>query len=56
MYLSHLKDDAELKKTIKQGNRFLGMHNWEDTLIDEQIHDLIAHPSSSAAPSVKVKP
>ena len=54
-YLSRLKDDAELEKTIKQGNRFLGMHNWEDTLTDEQVHDLIAY-IRSAAPPVKVTP
>ncbi len=54
-YLSRMKDDAELEKTIKQGKRFLGMHNWEDTLTDEQVHDLIAY-IRSAAPSVKVKP
>ena len=54
-YLSRLKDDAELEKTIKQGKQFLGMHNWGDTLTDEQVHDLIAY-IRSAAPSVKVKP
>jgi mono/diheme cytochrome c family protein len=54
-YLSRLKDDIELEKTIKQGNKFLGMHNWEDTLTDEQVRDLIAY-IRSAAPHVKVKP
>ena len=54
-YLSRLKDDAEFERTIKQGKRFLGMHNWEDTLTVEQIHDLIAY-IRSAAPVVKVKP
>ena len=54
-YLSRIKDDAELEKTIKQGKRFLGMHNWEDTLTEEQVHDLIAY-IRSAAPHVKVKP
>lgn len=54
-YLSRLKDDAEFEKTIKQGKRFLGMHNWEDTLTETQIHDLIAY-IRSAAPPVKVKP
>jgi cytochrome c oxidase cbb3-type subunit 3 len=54
-YLSRLKEDAELEKTIKQGKQFLDMHNWEDTLTDEQVHDLIAY-IRSAAPSVKVKP
>jgi mono/diheme cytochrome c family protein len=54
-YLSRLKDDAELEKTIKQGKQFLGMHNWEDTLTNEQVHDLIAY-IRSAAPYVKVKP
>jgi cytochrome c oxidase cbb3-type subunit III len=54
-YLSRLKDDAELEKTIKQGKQFLGMHNWEDTLTEEQVHDLIAY-IRSAAPPVKVKP
>lgn len=54
-YLSRLKDDAELEKTIKQGKRFLGMHHWEDTLTEEQVHDLIAY-IRSAAPYVKVKP
>lgn len=54
-YLSRLKDDAEFEKTIKQGKQFLGMHNWKDTLTDEQVHDLIAY-IRSAAPPVKVKP
>lgn len=36
LYLSRLKDDADLKKTIKEGRRYLGMHNWEDTFNDEQ--------------------
>jgi cytochrome c oxidase cbb3-type subunit 3 len=54
-YLSRLKDDAELEKTIKQGKQFLGMHHWEDTLTEEQVHDLIAY-IRSAAPHVKVKP
>lgn len=54
-YLSRLKDDAALEKTIKQGKQFLGMHNWEDTLTKEQVHDLIAY-IRSAAPPVKVKP
>jgi mono/diheme cytochrome c family protein len=54
-YLSRIKDDAELEKTIKQGKRFLGMHNWEDTLTEDQVHDLIAY-IRSAAPHVKVKP
>jgi high-affinity iron transporter len=55
MYLSRLKDDVALEKTIKQGKQFLGMHNWEDTLTDEQVRDLIAY-IRSAAPHVKVKP
>jgi mono/diheme cytochrome c family protein len=54
-YRSRMKDDAELEKTIKQGKQFLGMHNWEDTFTEEQVHDLIAY-IRSAAPSVKVKP
>jgi mono/diheme cytochrome c family protein len=54
-YLSRLKDDTELEKTIKQGKQFLGMHNWEDTLTDAQVDDLIAY-IRSAAPHVKVKP
>ncbi len=54
-YLSRIKDDAELEKTIKQGKKFLGMHNWEDTLSDEQVRDLIAY-IRTAAPRVKVKP
>jgi len=53
--LSRIKDDVELEKTIKQGKQFLGMHKWEDTLTDEQVHDLIAY-IRSAAPHVKVKP
>jgi cytochrome c oxidase cbb3-type subunit 3 len=54
-YLSSLKDDAEFEKSIKQGKRFLGMHNWEDTLTEEQVHDLIAY-IRSVAHQVKVKP
>lgn len=54
-YLSRLKDDIELERTIKQGKKFLGMHNWEDTLSDEQVRGLIAY-IRSAAPQVKVKP
>lgn len=55
VYLSRLKDEAELKKTIKEGRRFLGMHNWGDTFSEGQIHDLILY-IRSAAPQVKVKP
>ena len=55
LYLSRLKDDADLKKTIKEGRRFLGMHNWEDTFNDEQVRDLIMY-IRSAAPHVPVKP
>jgi mono/diheme cytochrome c family protein len=51
-YRSRMKDDAELEKTIKQGKRFLGMHNWGDTLTEEQVDDLIAY-IRSAAPHVK---
>jgi mono/diheme cytochrome c family protein len=51
-YLSRIKDDAEFEKTIKQ---FLGMHNWEDTLTDEQVHDLLAY-IRSAVPHLEVKP
>ena len=51
-YLSRIKDDAEFEKTIKQ---FLGMHNWEETLTDEQIHDLLAY-IRSAVPHLEVKP
>ena len=52
LYLSRLKDDAALIKTIKGGRRFLGMHNWEETFSDEQIHDLILY-IRNAAPPVK---
>jgi len=55
LYLSRLKDDADFKKTIKEGRRFLGMHNWEDTFNDEQVRDLIMY-IRSAAPHVPVKP
>lgn len=54
-YLSRLKDDAELRKTIKQGKQFLGMHNWEDTLTEEQVRDLIAY-IRSAIPHLEVTP
>jgi mono/diheme cytochrome c family protein len=50
VYLSRLKNDADLIKTIKEGRRFLGMHNWEDTFNDEQIHDLILYVRSAAPP------
>lgn len=55
VYLSRLKDDHDLKRTIKEGKRFLGMHNWGGTFSEEQIHDLILY-IRSAAPHVKVKP
>jgi mono/diheme cytochrome c family protein len=51
-YLSRIKDDTEFEKTIKQ---FLGLHNWEETLTDEQVHDLIAYIRSAVA-QVEVKP
>ena len=54
LYLSRLKDDVELKKTIKEGRRFLGMHNWEDTFTDEQVRDLIMY-IRSVAPHVPGK-
>ena len=55
LYLSRLNDDADLKKTMNEGNRFLGMHNWKDTLNDEQIRDLILC-IRSVAPQGKVTP
>ena len=54
-YLSRLKNDTELANTIKEGRRFLGMHNWGDTLTDEQVQDLIVY-IRSAAPQVRAKP
>ena len=54
-YLSRLKDDIEFEKTIKRGKTFLGMHNWEDTLTDEEVRDLLAY-IRSAAHRIQVKP
>jgi mono/diheme cytochrome c family protein len=54
-YLSRLKDNTELETTIKQGKRFLGMHNWSETLTEEQVRDLIVY-IRTAAPQVNVKP
>jgi mono/diheme cytochrome c family protein len=51
-YLSRIKDDAQFEKTIKQ---FLGMHSWEETLTDEQVHDLISYIRSAVA-DLEVKP
>lgn len=51
-YLSRIKDDAEFEKTIKQ---FLSMHNGEDILTDEQVHDLLAYIRSAVA-QVEVNP
>jgi mono/diheme cytochrome c family protein len=51
-YPSRVKDDAQFEKTIKQ---FLGMHSWEETLTDEQVHNLIAYIRSAVA-QVEVKP
>jgi mono/diheme cytochrome c family protein len=51
-YLSRIKDDAQFEKTIKQ---FLGMHSWEETLTDEQVHDLIAYIRSAVA-HLEMKP
>ena len=53
-YLSRLKGDDELERTIKEGRRFLGMHNWSDTLTDEDVRDLVAY-IRHAAPEVEVK-
>ena len=52
--LSRLKDNEDLEHTIKQGRRFLGMHNWSDTLTDEEVRDLVAY-IRHAAPQVEVK-
>ena len=54
-YMSRLKDDKDLKKTITEGKRFLGMHNWEDTFGEWEIDSLILY-IRSAVPQVKVKP
>ncbi len=54
-YLSRLKDDVEFVKTIKEGKTFLGMHNWEDTLTDVEVRDLLAY-IRSAAHRIEVKP
>src|SRR5512138_3246312 len=47
-YLSRLKDNAEFETTINQGKRFLGMHNWNDVLTEEQVRDLIVYIRSAA--------
>jgi mono/diheme cytochrome c family protein len=53
-YLSRLKDNDQIEQTIKQGNRLLGMHNWSDTLTDDEVRDLVAY-IRRAAPHVEVK-
>ena len=54
-YLSRLKDNAQLETTIKEGKRFLGMHNWSDTMTDEDVRDLVAY-IRHAAPNPNVTP
>lgn len=55
-YFSRIKDDAEFEKTIAQGKQFLGMHSWEDTLTEEQVHDLIAYIRSAGDFSIPLPP
>jgi mono/diheme cytochrome c family protein len=49
-YLSRLKGDAELRTTIKEGRRYLGMHTWEETFTDDQIQGLILYIRSVVQP------
>ena len=53
-YLSRVKGNDQIEYTIKQGKRFLGMHNWSDTLTDKEVQDLVAY-IRDAAPQVDVK-
>lgn len=41
-YVSRIKDNLELWMTIQRGRSFSAMHNWNDTLTDDQIKDVVS--------------
>lgn len=54
-YLSRVKGELELEVTIRRGKQLTAMHEWDTSLIDQQIYDLLAY-LRSAVPRVEVKP
>jgi len=54
-YLSRVKGELELEVTIRRGRQLTAMHEWDTTLTDQQVYDLIAY-LRSAVPHLEVKP
>ena len=54
-YLSRVKGELELEVTIRWGRQLTAMHEWDTSLTDQQVYDLIAY-LRSAVPHLEVKP
>jgi len=54
-YLSRVKGALELEVTIRRGRQLTAMHEWDTSLTDQQIYDLLAY-IRSAVPRLGVNP
>jgi hypothetical protein len=54
-YLSRVKGELELEVTIRRGQQLTAMHEWDTSLTDQQVYDLIAY-IRSAVPRLEMKP
>jgi mono/diheme cytochrome c family protein len=54
-YLSRVKGELELEVTIRRGKQLTSMHEWDTSLTDQQVYDLIAY-IRIAVPHLEVKP
>ena len=54
-YLSRVKGELELEVTIRRGKQLTAMHEWDTSLTDQQVYDLVAY-IRSAVPHIEVKP
>ena len=53
-YLSRVKGELELEVTIRRGKQLTSMHEWDTSLTDQQVYDLIAY-IRSAVPHLEMK-
>lgn len=54
-YLSRVKGELEMEVTIRRGKQLTAMHEWDTSVTDQQVYDLIAY-LRSAVPHLEVKP
>ena len=54
-YLSRVKGELELEVTIRRGQQLTAMHEWDTSLTNQQVYDLIAY-IRSAVPRLEMKP